>query len=107
MTRTRKTSSRKRICGHSGSLAASEEVRRAHGCSRSCATRATPGYNKIGRSSPLQNLMKNSRSEERRVGKECRFGWWAYHLKKKDRNNVGRRDNCYYMSIELYEFSWQ
>src|SRR5207244_11856418 len=93
MTRTRKTSSRKRICGHSGSLAASEEVRRAHGCSRSCATRATPGYNKIGRSSPLQNLMKNSsvpilpqrtrrklssktpainRSEERRVGKERR-----------------------------------
>src|SRR5947209_18648317 len=23
------------------------------------------------------------RSEERRVGKECRSGWWACHLKKK------------------------
>src|SRR3712207_9502931 len=23
------------------------------------------------------------RSEERRVGKECRSRWWAYHLKKK------------------------
>src|SRR5437899_10606005 len=24
------------------------------------------------------------RSEERRVGKECRSGWWTYHLKKRD-----------------------
>src|SRR5256886_15244079 len=24
------------------------------------------------------------RSEERRVGEECRFRWWAYHLKKKN-----------------------
>src|SRR5437762_12196376 len=23
------------------------------------------------------------RSEERRVGKECRFRWWPYHLEKK------------------------
>src|SRR5947209_20470202 len=26
------------------------------------------------------------RSEERRVGKECRSRWSAYHLKKKDNN---------------------
>src|SRR5439155_13254912 len=26
------------------------------------------------------------RSEERRVGKECRSRWWAYHQKKKRRN---------------------
>src|SRR5438105_13699169 len=26
------------------------------------------------------------RSEERRVGKECRFRGWPYHLKKKERN---------------------
>src|SRR6266516_7445547 len=25
-----------------------------------------------------------ARSEERRVGKECRSWWWAYHLKKKN-----------------------
>src|SRR5437763_16586435 len=24
-----------------------------------------------------------ARSEERRVGKECRSGWWEYHIKKK------------------------
>src|SRR5688572_33409076 len=24
------------------------------------------------------------RSEERRVGKECRSGWWRYHEKKKE-----------------------
>src|SRR5439155_18565961 len=24
------------------------------------------------------------RSEERRVGKECRSGWWAGHVEKKD-----------------------
>src|SRR5438876_9968318 len=23
--------------------------------------------------------MKDNRSEERRVGKECRYRWWAYH----------------------------
>src|SRR5205823_8497568 len=26
-----------------------------------------------------------SRSEERRVGKECRSRWWPYHKKKKER----------------------
>src|SRR5204863_7306367 len=29
------------------------------------------------------------RSEERRVGKECRYRWWAYHVKKK-RTQMGR-----------------
>src|SRR5688572_32536441 len=27
-----------------------------------------------------------SRSEERRVGKECRSRWWPYHEKKKDKD---------------------
>src|SRR5438132_10854488 len=27
-----------------------------------------------------------NRSEERRVGKECRSGWWAYHEKKKEKS---------------------
>src|SRR5437868_14008599 len=28
------------------------------------------------------------RSEERRVGKECRFRWWWYYEKKKDMNEI-------------------
>src|SRR5438132_14417078 len=31
-----------------------------------------------------------SRSEERRVGKECRAGWSAYHQKKKTKNEVAK-----------------
>src|SRR5437867_10276890 len=27
--------------------------------------------------------LDEGRSEERRVGKECRCGWWGYHEKKK------------------------
>src|SRR5438034_4166758 len=30
-----------------------------------------------------------SRSEERRVGKECRSGWWANHTKKKEKRRTG------------------
>src|SRR5437762_13684211 len=30
------------------------------------------------------------RSEERRVGKECRYRWSPYHEKKKEQNNVQR-----------------
>src|SRR5437879_9636299 len=29
------------------------------------------------------------RSEERRVGKECRSRWWPYEEKKKERREVG------------------
>src|SRR5690554_7272705 len=33
-----------------------------------------------------------SRSEERRVGKECRYGWWPEHQEHKEkRNHVGNR----------------
>src|SRR5438309_10843328 len=31
---------------------------------------------------PSLNLISLFRSEERRVGKECRFEWLSYHLKK-------------------------
>src|SRR5690349_24396630 len=31
----------------------------------------------------LHVVVRAHRSEERRVGKECRFRWSAYHLKKK------------------------
>src|SRR5690554_8036598 len=30
------------------------------------------------------------RSEERRVGKECRSRWWAYHEKEKKENEGGK-----------------
>src|SRR6266487_6910248 len=33
-----------------------------------------------------------SRSEERRVGKECRFRWWPEHQKKKGREAADRVD---------------
>src|SRR5438874_9832995 len=29
-----------------------------------------------------------TRSEERRVGKECRSRWWTYHEKKKNENET-------------------
>src|SRR5690242_21874941 len=31
-----------------------------------------------------------ARSEERRVGKECRSRWWPYHEKKKEEYDRGR-----------------
>src|SRR5690625_7956925 len=34
----------------------------------------------------------NSRSEERRVGKECRSRWWAYHEKKKESEELKRKN---------------
>src|SRR5438552_18896390 len=30
-----------------------------------------------------RTLLGLERSEERRVGKECRSGWWTYHYKEK------------------------
>src|SRR5438067_11986003 len=35
---------------------------------------------------PAVMLRSDARSEERRVGKECRSRWWRYHEKKKTRN---------------------
>src|SRR5438309_10598593 len=34
----------------------------------------------------------SSRSEERRVGKECRSRWSPYHLKKKKKCIIGQRN---------------
>src|SRR5215472_18003964 len=36
-------------------------------------------------------VMPRSRSEERRVGKECRSRWSPYHEKKKKHHLTGRR----------------
>src|SRR5262245_63720533 len=38
-----------------------------------------------------RNQAANERSEERRVGKECRSRWWAYHEKKKGEIDVAMR----------------
>src|SRR5438477_12295881 len=38
------------------------------------------------------------RSEERRVGKECRSRWWPYHEKK----NKGSLGYCYMDIVELF-----
>src|SRR5438874_12922647 len=35
----------------------------------------------------VENLLAG-RSEERRVGKECRSGWWWYCLRKKENNDT-------------------
>src|SRR5438552_15224802 len=35
---------------------------------------------------PSDFSMGVNRSEERRVGKECRARWWQYHYKKKTKN---------------------
>src|SRR6476661_10293857 len=32
-----------------------------------------------------------ARSEERRVGKECRSRWWPYHYKKKKKEVINRK----------------
>src|SRR5436305_13267877 len=32
-----------------------------------------------------------SRSEERRVGKECRCRWWPHHYKKKEKQSALQR----------------
>src|SRR4051794_25753648 len=34
------------------------------------------------------------RSEERRVGKECRYRWSAYHLKKKRSKQMQNKPSC-------------
>src|SRR2546429_9955414 len=42
------------------------------------------GYGASDSSGDFQHLLaRKPRSEERRVGEECRTRWWPYHLKKK------------------------
>src|SRR5205085_11778629 len=47
----------------------------------------------------LMNAMRQAhadgRSEERRVGKECRSRWWAYHSKKKRARGSTDESLCY------------
>src|SRR5690349_25033456 len=47
-------------------------------------TAAYPSPSTTGTSGPLTSSWTPSRSEERRVGKECRSRWSPYHSKKKN-----------------------
>src|SRR6267378_5319464 len=47
---------------------------------------ATSRSRAIASSAPTRPIPAPPRSEERRVGKECRSRWSAYHSKKKDAN---------------------
>src|SRR5438552_18761112 len=54
------------------------------GCAaKTSATVTFPSLNLISLFAFCFNIWLNGRSEERRVGKECRSRWWSYHYKKK------------------------
>src|SRR5688572_33291792 len=36
----------------------------------------------LSKQQQVSEIMRQMRSEERRVGKECRWQWWLYHLYK-------------------------
>src|SRR5579885_3905394 len=40
----------------------------------------------VSRHGPALPSWRQPRSEERRVGKECRARWWPYHYRKKKRD---------------------
>ena len=60
------------------------EVRRAHASEHRpgnwcCVAQCDDGQTAITVADALQNFMRTGRSEERRVGKECRSRWSPYH----------------------------
>src|SRR5256886_11243407 len=54
-----------------------------------CARRSLSSENRRALLSAFAAWRASERSEERRVGKECRSRWWPYHLKKKDNKYSG------------------
>src|SRR5436305_3901321 len=52
--------------------------------------------------SSMSHRERKSRSEERRVGKECRSRWWPYHEKKKKnkKEETGEIKRNIYNTIE-------
>src|SRR5439155_23790732 len=44
----------------------------------------TDGLEAPARPAEVDRPVRETRSEERRVGKECRSGWSSYHYRKKD-----------------------
>src|SRR5438046_9522599 len=53
------------------------------------ATKHSPRCARAERRSPTSP--SSSRSEERRVGKECRSRWWGWHYKKEIKDGGQRR----------------
>src|SRR5947209_5431566 len=52
-------------------------------CSETDFDSELAGYRAAFRALKNYDFIDSNRSEERRVGKECRYGWSQYHLKKK------------------------
>src|SRR5437762_13880812 len=68
------------------------------GADASSAGMVDAGFENQKELTKMQLDNQKERSEERRVGKECRSRWWRYHQKKKKRENKrvkhrGRRQN--------------
>src|SRR5687767_15972621 len=49
----------------------------------SCSMPSPTGVEHAVCSFGIFSIFTRQRSEERRVGKECRCGWWPYHEKKR------------------------
>src|SRR5438552_18997421 len=65
-------------CGRSRHLARKLSLRRK---------RSSPNVFEMAATETITSIILIKRSEERRVGKECRSRWSAYHQKKKKRAN--------------------
>src|SRR5690606_41987603 len=79
---------------------AEREILEANGITTFTAD-AVASYKKLTfpvHTNTLQDLFyfANVRSEERRVGKECRSRWWRYHEKKKKLENVVLLNRIYW-----------
>src|SRR5438128_11393680 len=70
-------------CGRSRHLARKLSLRRKRSSPNVFEMAATETITSI----ILIKLIRVSRSEERRVGKECRYLWWKCAKKKKTENN--------------------
>src|SRR5438552_15596267 len=57
---------------------------------RACANEPPPV--RVGVREITSHFLRLSRSEERRVGKECRSRWSSYHSKKKENKEIIERD---------------
>src|SRR6266850_6432046 len=81
-----------RLQGDWSSDVCSSDLSPSRRACRDC--RPSPGRNDAGSALGL-------RSEERRVGKECRSRWWPYHSKKKKRQGSKYSFNLRRTPIDL------
>src|SRR5262245_34440395 len=76
----------RKVCSASAPASRTAEARRSRNRTRSSSANGKPLHahrRRIGAEPELQIVCGNERSEERRVGKECRWRWPAHHYKKK------------------------